>query len=82
MHSSRMRTARFSGRLCVARGLPRGCLPKGVCPGVCVWGCLPRGCLPGGVCLGGCLPHPSPRGQTDAFENITLPQTSFAGGNY
>ena len=24
----------------------------------------------------------SPRGQTDACENITLPKTSFAGGNY
>ena len=36
-----------------------------------------------GVCSGsawGCLPR-SPRGQTDACENITLPQTSFAGGN-
>ena len=24
---------------------------------------------------------PPPRGQTDAYKNITLPQTSFAGGN-
>ena len=25
--------------------------------------------------------HPHPRGQTNTCENITLPQTSFAGGN-
>ena len=25
--------------------------------------------------------HPSPRGQTDTCKHITLPQTSFAGGN-
>ena len=41
-----------------------------------------RGCLPrvGGVCLVRCLSH-LPRGQTDACENIILPQTSFVGGN-
>ena len=40
MHSSRMRTVRYSGRL---RG--GGCLPGGVClGGVCLGG----GCLPGG----------------------------------
>ena len=33
MHSSRMRTVRYSGRV--------GCLPKGEC--------LPKGCLPKGV---------------------------------
>ena len=65
-----MRTVRCSGRL--GGG--------GVCPGgwvyawafflrgVCVLsGCLPRGCLPGGM-------YTSPRGQTDACENITFPQ--------
>ena len=25
---------------------------------------------------------PTPRGQTNTYENITLPQTSFAGGKY
>ena len=63
MHSSRMRTVRWSGRL----PWGRGCLPGGgsaqgggvcpgdVCPGVCVCGeCLAggyvcRGGLPGGV---------------------------------
>ena len=32
----------------------------------------------GGLCQGDPLPHP---GQTDDCENITLDQTSFAGGN-
>ena len=39
MHSSRMRTARFSWNL--GKG---GVLPEGVFPG----GCLPKGGLPGG----------------------------------
>ena len=39
MHSSRMRTARFSG--CLGGG---GCLPRGC---VCLGGCLPRGVCPG-----------------------------------
>ena len=63
MHSSRMRTTRFSGRL--FRG--------GVCPvgeGVCLVGVSARG-----VSAWGGLPPP--RGQTDACENITLPQTSL-----
>ena len=59
----------------------RGCLPKGG---------LPRGCLPwgvharGGVCPGGCVCHTRPPtcGQTDACENITLLEASFAGGKY
>ena len=34
----------------------------------------------GGLCQG--VPLPPPRGQTDTCEIITLPQTSFAGGNY
>ena len=64
--------------------------------GVCSWrGCLPLvwgGCLPlvPGRCLplvlGGCIPacngaDPSPVNRmTDRCKNITLPQTSFAGG--
>ena len=71
----------------VAISWGRGCLTRGVCQkGVCLervclggsarWG----GCLPRGVSAWGCLPH-TPYGQTDACENITLPQTSFAGGN-
>ena len=51
--------------------------------------CLSRVSAQGGVCLdegvsaygeGGSAPAPPCR-QTDACENITLPQTSFAGGN-
>ena len=60
-----MRTARFSGHL-RGGGLPR----ESVCPG--------------GVCPGrGYVCHtPLPLcGQTDAFENITLPQSSFEAGN-
>ena len=54
--------------------------------------CIPVGCVPSAshpTGPGGCLPdppsphfpflpHPLPRGQTNTFENITLPQTSFA----
>ena len=47
------------------RSLPWGCL----CPGEC-------------LCLGVSVREPPPScGQTDACENITLPQISFAGGN-
>ena len=68
---------------------PRG----GVCTGGCTWSrgvSAPGGCLlPGGVCSGGCLllwggctwSGTPPCGQTDACKLITLPQTSFAGGN-
>ena len=46
--------------------------------GVSVGGCLcPEGFL-SGVSI---RETPSPRGQTDTSENITLPQTSFAGVN-
>ena len=41
----------------------------GLCPGVL---------YPGGLCQGD---PPSPCGQTDTCEIITLPQTLFAGGN-
>ena len=58
-------------------------------PGGCTW---PRGCLlQGGVCSGGVsapgwgvsgqVPPPVNR-MTNRCKNITLPQTSFAGGNY
>ena len=56
MHSSRMRTAHFSGR----RG--RG------------------GSAQEGVCLGDDLPHTHPMDR-HTYENITLPQTSFADSN-
>ena len=47
--------------------------------GVSVQGFSVRGGLwPRGLCQG----DPSPCGQTDAYGNITLPQTSFAGDNY
>ena len=67
-HSSRMCTARFSGRL------------FGISWGVSAWGGLSRGCVCWGVSAQGGVCHTS-RGQTDACENITLPQTSFSGGN-
>ena len=61
-----------------------GCLPKGCLTRECVHrgvvcpkdGCVPRGCLPRGVSA------TQTCGQTDVSENITLPQTSFEGGNY
>ena len=69
----------------------RGCTYRGgVSAGGCIWqGGVPAGgaCLPGGrVCLGGgCTCPGTPPLWTEflthAYENITLPQTSFAGGN-
>ena len=73
---------------------PGGCVCQGGVSdwGVCLPGgvpakgaCLPRGVyLPGWSCLpGGYLPRYSPLWTeflTHASENITLPQTSFAGG--
>ena len=58
MHSSRMRTARFSGRLLVglesAHGVSAvGCLPWGVCRGVSAVGGLPWGGLSWGVSVVG-----------------------------
>ena len=76
MHSSRMRTVRCSDRLewgGVYLGM--GCLPRGgVCLGVSAQGVhtSPVHCM---------LGYTHPRGQTDACENTTLPQISFAGGN-
>ena len=85
-----------SGGVCSWRGLsaPGGCVSSGgVCswgmsaPGeVCSWGCVcsQGGCLlPGGIPgLGVYLVRYSPCcGQTHACKHITLPQSSFAGGN-
>ena len=96
MHSSKMRIARLLTVSRSIQGggcLPWGSLPRGR---VCPVGCLPRGCLlMGGVCPGGCLSRgwclsrgcllrytPAPVNRmTDRCKNITLPQTSFAGGN-
>ena len=66
--------------------------PGGSAPGGCL---LSGGLLQGGVCSqGGCLPlvpggcipacngaNPPVNRMTDRCKNITLPQTSFAGGN-
>ena len=75
----------------------RGCLPGGgSAHGVsALGGCLPwgvpvrGGVCPGGVCPGGVCPRggvchtrPPTCGQTDACENITLLETSFASGKY
>ena len=78
------------GRVSVQGDLcPRG----GLCPGgVSVQGglCPGRSLSKVGLCPGGGSSHggggsvqgdPFPHGQTDACENIGLPQTSFAGGN-
>ena len=63
-------------------------VPGGVCSWGCTWsrgGCLLGGCtwsrgVPGS---GGCTWSGTPPcGQTHACKHITLPQTSFAGGNY
>ena len=82
MHSNRMRTARLltvSQHALLGRGVPAwGCTCLGVyLPGAVY---LSRGCTcPGGVYL----PRYSPpvNRMTDRCKNITLPQTSFAGGN-
>ena len=70
MHSSRMRTAHLL--TASRRGLPGGgCLPTGVS----AWGVYPS------MQLGRQHP-PSPHEQNHRqCKNITLPQTSFAGGN-
>ena len=85
-----MTTNRF---LFTQEWIPVGCVPPALYRRG--RGCLGRGVLSRGVSLsGGPLYRevsvqghppghrpPAPRGQTDACENITLPQTSFAGGN-
>ena len=67
-------------------GLPNPvgvCIQRGVFPTlgeVCIWGVYPT---PGGVCIQGLgrPPSPSVNRMTHGCKNITLPQTSFAGGN-
>ena len=72
MHSSRMRTARS---LTVSRSICRG-------GGLSALGGVPaQGVyLRGGACPG--IPPLCTEFLTHATENITLPQTSFAGGKY
>ena len=84
MNSSRMRTVRcllYGGGmgLCLGVSIQGVSVQGGLCPGqtlsrrVSVWGVSVRGFLSGRL--------PPPCGQTDTCENITLSQTSFAGGN-
>ena len=74
------------------RGVPAQgglCLPRGAVPawgGVPAWGCvyllgvyLPRGCTYWGCT---CPGTPPVNRMTDRCKNITLPQTSFVGGEY
>ena len=84
LHSSRMRTARM---LTIS--------PSMLCARRCAWswGCfgLEGGCLVWGGCLawgggGGGIPacteaEPPVNRMTNRCKNITLPQTSFAGGS-
>ena len=77
MHSSRMRTVRWSVRL-GAGGLPWGhvCLWGLPREGVCLGGVCPGECLPRGSAQG-CLPRgctPPPCGQTNTCKNITFLQ--------
>ena len=68
-----MRTACFSYRL-DGEVCPGGVSAQGgVCPG---GGCLLRGYLPSGG-----VHYPPVNIMTDRCKSITLPQTSFAGGN-
>ena len=43
-----------------------------------------KGCLPGGLCIPACNGADTPplNKMIDMCKNITLPQTSFAGGKY
>ena len=75
MHSSRMRTA-HAFTVCWSLLPGGGAAWSGGCTcsrGGCT--CLVRGGVPGQV------PPPPVDRMTHAFENITLPQTSFVGGN-
>ena len=79
------------GCTCPGVYLPRGVPAQGVCTCrgcTCPGGCTCQGCTcPGGCSCpeGGYLPRyllpPWTEFLTHASENITLPQTSFAGGN-
>ena len=85
IHSSRMRTARLltvsQHALMWGVYLPKGDVPaQGGVPAQGVY--LPR--VKGCTCPQGYLPRYSPtpvNRMTDRCKNITLPQTSFAGGN-
>ena len=74
-----------SGGVC-SRGMSAlgGCVPGPV--GVCSGGCLLLGgCTWSwgrGVCSRGCQVLPPVNRMTNRCKNITLPQTSFAGGKY
>ena len=71
--------------------IPVGCVPSAA-GGVCLGGVCPGAeCLPGGVSAQGgmvCIPScteadiPPVNRMTDRCKNITLPQASFADGNY
>ena len=76
MHCSRMRTAHL---LTVSRSIQGVGSAQG---GVCRGGCLPRGCQPSGCLSGRGVCPGSVNKMTDMCKNITLTQTSFAGGNY
>ena len=92
IHASRMRTARFCGHLSCTRvplppytHVPLPCMPPcHACPSPCL-ARSPGPCIspvmhaPCRACPLPCMPSPT-CGETDASENITLPQTSFAGG--
>ena len=93
MHSSRMHTARLlsvSGSIPVGWvGCP-GDVRREVCRGGGCPGVVSRMVHLGGVCPGGCVRIPACNGVDtttpvnrikDRCRNITLPQTSFAGGN-
>ena len=74
MHSSRMRTARSSsGREGFPLGSPPGPGPPGTRP-------PPGPGIPPGSRPPDQAPPPRTEFLTHAYENITLPQTSFAGG--
>ena len=73
MHSSRMRTVRL---LTITHSIWG---EGGVCPGGSAWGVSAWGVSAWGVCNGADTPHKNRI--TDRYKNITLPLTSFAGGN-
>ena len=91
MYSSRMHTTRFNGGIYGGgMSLPKGCLPRGClsrdehpldpkadihCPIAMLGYTPPAHCILGST-------NPFLKRMTDRCRNITLPQTSIAGGNY